>query len=259
VGHVPRRRGQEERALLPPLGARRRGDEVSAPRRLRLIGFLGSSGCGNWPSPFFFCFWRFRFHRRHFWKKNLGFISLAGGGARVLCGCDFTQTGHTLNIFASFLIFSKFFRHFIVNIMGIFVHGRWSRRKWSFYHFLLKSKDFCSTWKAKTFVQLTPWFSASSDDNWLLWASMLWIWAVHMQIAKCDEHLFRVLITKEECFTRHLMPLANLCRALLRLLLSSSLAKVRIKTRRAIHVEYINVSVLARIHRTAWGWIEVAH
>ena len=80
-----------------------------------------------------------------------------------------------------------------------------------------------------------------------------------MQIAKCDEHLFRVLITKEECFTRHLMPLANLCRALLRLLLSSSLAKVRIKTCRAIHVEYINVSVLARIHRTAWVCIEVAN
>jgi len=113
---------------------------------LRLIGFLGSSGCGNWPSPFFFvCFWRFRFHRRHFWKKNLGFISLAGGGARVLCGCDFTQTGHTLNIFASFLIFSKFFQHFIVNIMGIFVQDDDPEESEAFIIFY---------WKAKTFVQL---------------------------------------------------------------------------------------------------------
>jgi len=74
--------------------------------------------------PFFFVSGDFVFTAGISEKKNLGFISLAGGGARVLCGCDFTQTGHTLNIFASFLIFSKFFRHFIVNIMGIFVHGR---------------------------------------------------------------------------------------------------------------------------------------
>jgi hypothetical protein len=32
VGHLPRHRGQEERAFLPPLGAGRRRDEVSRER-----------------------------------------------------------------------------------------------------------------------------------------------------------------------------------------------------------------------------------
>jgi len=133
VGHVPRRRGQEERALLPPLGARRRGDEVSAPRRFA-INWLPW-----WFRPWklavrlslFFClFLEIRFHLRHF-RVLFCFISLAGWWGRVFCGCDFTQTGLTSMNILSFWhpsspvrVFRSFFGHFIVNIMGIFVHGR---------------------------------------------------------------------------------------------------------------------------------------
>jgi len=164
---------------------------------LRLIGFLGGSGRGNWPSgcPFFFvCFWRFVFTSgiSEFYFVLFHWL---GGGAGYFVAVISPKLASLVWIFWAFGILRVQSVCFEVSL-GILL--------WTLWEFLFMDDDpgqseafFIFYWKAKTFVQFTPWFSASGDDNRLLCAfSIFWIWAVHVQIAKCDEHLFRVLIAK---------------------------------------------------------------
>lgn len=134
LGHLPRPRGQEERALLPPLGAGRQRDEVSAPPSLPLIN---SFNLINWACRWlqswelgidrslFVASCGFRFRRGPFWDS----LSLnnrlcqRSGAERLFVDVISTKLCAFACVFFLGLIrsFELCFDH---SISGISVHGR---------------------------------------------------------------------------------------------------------------------------------------